>query len=54
MVKRSRVDFKCGEEGDNVAAPVPLVDRGRGDAGNILSVIVRRDLATDTYTIGGQ
>ncbi|KAK3896194.1 hypothetical protein Pcinc_000116 [Petrolisthes cinctipes] len=29
MVKRSKVDFKSGEVGDNVAVPVPLVDRGR-------------------------
>lgn len=52
MVKRSRVDFKSGEVGDNVAVPVPLVDRGRGDARNILGVILNRDISTDTYTIG--
>ena len=51
MVKRSRVDFKCGEAGDNVAVPVPMVDRGRGDARNILGVIVNRDITTDIYTI---
>ena len=51
MVKRSRVDFKCGEIGDNVAVPVPMVDRGRGDARNILGVIVNREIDTDIYTI---
>ncbi|KAK7109730.1 hypothetical protein V1264_013720 [Littorina saxatilis] len=30
MVKRSRVDLRAGEQGDNVAVPVPLVDHGRG------------------------
>ena len=30
MVKRSRVDLKTGEVGDNVAIPIPTVDRGRG------------------------
>ena len=44
MVKRSKVDFKSGEMGDNVAVPVPLVDRGKGDARNILGVILNRDL----------
>ena len=51
MVKRSRVDFKCGEVGDNVAVPVPMVDRGRGDARNILGVILNRDISTDIYTV---
>jgi hypothetical protein len=31
MVKRSQIELKVGEVGDNVAVPVPLVDRGRGD-----------------------
>ncbi|KAK7111892.1 hypothetical protein V1264_011445 [Littorina saxatilis] len=51
MVKRSRVDLKAGEVGDNVAVPVPLVDRGRGDPRNILGVILHRDVETDIYTI---
>ena len=50
-VKRSWVDFKCGEIGDNVTLPVPMVDSGRGDARNILGVIVNREIDTDIYTI---
>ncbi|XP_037780316.1 uncharacterized protein LOC119576745 [Penaeus monodon] len=51
MVKCSRLDFKVGEPGDNVAVPVPAVDRGRGDPQNILGVIVSRDLDNDQYKI---
>jgi len=51
MVKRSRVDLKPGDIGDNAAVPVPLVDRGRGDPRNILGVIVNRDVETDIYKI---
>ncbi|KAK7489628.1 hypothetical protein BaRGS_00019023, partial [Batillaria attramentaria] len=51
MVKRSRVDLKAGEPGDNVAIPIPSVDRGRGDPRNILGIIVNRDLDTDLYRI---
>ena len=43
MVKRSKVDLKAGAVGDNVAVPIPLVDRGRGDPRNILGVIIDRD-----------
>ena len=50
MVKRSRIDLKAGEAGDNVAVPIPMVDRGRGDPRNILGVIVDRD-ENDMYTI---
>ena len=50
MVKRFRLDSKAGEVGDNVAIPIPLVDRGRGIARNILGVIVDRD-ENDLYTI---
>ena len=50
-VKRTRVELKGGVAGDNVAVPIPLVDRGRGDPRNILGVIVNRDLDTDQYTI---
>ena len=53
MVKRSRVDLKAGEPGDNVAVPIPVVDRGRGDSRNILGVIVDRDF-TDQYTIAAK
>lgn len=43
MVKRSRIDLKAGEVGDNVAVPVPMVDRGRCDPRTIIGVIVERD-----------
>ena len=43
MVKRSRIDLKAGEVGDNVAVPIPMVDRGRGDPRNILGVVLDRD-----------
>ncbi|XP_068206257.1 uncharacterized protein [Palaemon carinicauda] len=51
MEKRSRVDLRAGEQGDNVAVPVPLVDRGRGDPRNILGVIIDRRKDTDQYRI---
>ena len=51
MVKRTRVELKAGVAGDNVAVPISLVDRGRGDPRNILGVIVNRDLDTDQYII---
>ena len=47
MVKRTRVDLKASVTGDNVAVPVSLVNRGRGDPWNILGVIVNRNLDTD-------
>ncbi|XP_076031184.1 uncharacterized protein LOC143019434 [Oratosquilla oratoria] len=43
MVKRSGIDLKAGEVGDNVAVPIPMVDRGRGDLRNIIGVTVDRD-----------
>ena len=45
------LDLKAGVAGDNVAVPIPLVDRWRGDPRNILGVIVNRNLDTDQYTI---
>ncbi|XP_037780257.1 uncharacterized protein LOC119576683 [Penaeus monodon] len=51
MVKRCRLGFKVGEPGGNVAAPIPAVDRGRGDPRNILGVIVSRDLDNGQYKI---
>ncbi|MPD01521.1 hypothetical protein E2C01_097053 [Portunus trituberculatus] len=51
MVKRSRLDLKLGEEADNVAVPIPAVDRGRGDPRNILGIITARDLDTNLYQI---
>ncbi|KAK6173277.1 hypothetical protein SNE40_016757 [Patella caerulea] len=43
MVKRSRVELATGQVEDNVAVPIPLVDRGRGDPRNILGIIIDRD-----------
>ena len=40
MVTRSHVDLQAGSIGDNVAAPIPTVDKGRGDPRYILGVIV--------------
>ena len=54
MVKRSRVDFKHGQPGDDVAVAIPLVDHGRGNPRNILGVIVHRDLETDIYKTAGK
>ncbi|XP_037803453.1 uncharacterized protein LOC119597869 [Penaeus monodon] len=51
MIKRSHLDFKVGELGDNVAVPIQAVDRGRGDPGNVLGVFVSRDLDNDQYKI---
>ena len=42
MVKRSRVELSPGQKGDNVAIPIPLVDRGCNDPRNILAVILNR------------
>ena len=43
MVKRSRIDLKVAEVGDNVAIPIPMVDKGRGDPRNILGVVLDRN-----------
>lgn len=51
MVKRSRVELKAGEEGDNVTVPIYAVDRGRGDPRNIFGIITERDMDTDLYRI---
>jgi hypothetical protein len=51
MVKQSRVELQTSAVGDNVAAPIPMVDRGRGNAKNILGVIVHRDAGKDKYKI---
>ena len=50
MAKRSFVELKAGEIDDNVAVPIPTVDRGRGDPRNILGVIIDRN-ENDLYTI---
>ena len=44
MVKRSRLELTSGQEGDNVAVPIPPVDRGRGDPRNIIAIITDRDV----------
>ena len=50
MVKKSRIDLAHGHPGDNLAVPIPLVDRGRGDLCNILGVILDRN-ENNMYTI---
>jgi len=50
MVKRSRVEMVAGKVGDNVAVPIPLVYRGRGDPMNILGIVLDRN-ENDLYTI---
>jgi hypothetical protein len=51
MFKRNRVELKTGAVGDNVAVPIPMVDRVRGYARNILIVIVHKDVEKDQYKI---
>ena len=43
MVKRSKLELTSGQEGDNVAVPIPHVDRGSGDTQSILGIIIDRD-----------
>lgn len=43
IIKCNRVDLKAGEVGDNVAIPIPVVDKGKGDPHSILGVIVNHD-----------
>ncbi|KAI6655720.1 hypothetical protein LOD99_1862 [Oopsacas minuta] len=50
MVQRCHIQFKPGCPGDNVAVPIPSVDRGRGDPRNIQGVILYRD-ERDQYNI---
>ena len=50
MVKRSRLALPTAKPGENVAVPIPLVDRGRGDPRNILGKILNHD-ENDLYTI---
>ena len=54
MVKRSRSDLKAGVSDDNVAVPIPLVDRGRRDHRNILGVIINRDMDKNQHKIAIQ
>ena len=49
-VQRSRVEMVAGKVGDNVAVPIPLVDRGRGDPRNILGIVLDRN-EDDLYTM---
>jgi len=50
MVKRSRVEMVAGKVADNVAVPIPLVNRGRGDPRNILGIVLDRN-ENDLYAI---
>ena len=50
IVKRNHITLQAGDEGDNVAIPVPMVDRGRGDPHNISGVIINHN-DNDLYTI---
>ncbi|XP_068243810.1 uncharacterized protein [Palaemon carinicauda] len=50
MVKRSRTELVAGEIRGNIALPIPLVDRGRGDPRNTLGVIVSRSM-NDQYRV---
>ena len=43
MLKRSRKEMTPAQENDTVAIPVPLVDRGRGDARNIMGFVLNKD-----------
>ena len=51
MIERSRIELRFGGKSDNVAIPVPLVDRGKGDPRNILGVIVDILEENDQYEI---
>jgi len=50
MVKRSRIEHKAGNPGENVTIPIPMVDRGRGDPRNLMGIIIDRD-ENDLYRI---
>ena len=50
MVIRSKVVLGAGQVGNNVAVPIPIVYRGRGDPRNLLGVIVDLD-ENNMYTI---
>lgn len=60
MVKRARIELGDAKVGDNVAIPIPAVDRGRGDPRNLLGVVVDRDdhmmhiIATSKGTLKGK
>ena len=49
-ISSTSIELKVAEVGDNVAIPIPMVDKGRGDARNILGVVVDRD-ENDLYKI---
>ena len=50
MVKRSQLELVSGQIGDNVAVPIPQVDKGRGDPRNILEIVMDHN-ENDLYTI---
>ena len=51
MLKRSRKEMTPAQENDTVAIPMPLVDRGRGDARNIMGFVLNKD-QNEMYKIG--
>ena len=51
MVKRRRLQVPAAQIGDNVAIPIPQVDRGRGDPRNIVGIVVDYNLECDNYKI---
>ena len=50
MVKISKLELTSGQVRDNVAVPIPLLDRGRSDTQSILGIIIDRD-ENDMYAI---
>jgi hypothetical protein len=42
LVKRGRIGLALVQKGDNIATPIPHVDRGHGDSQNILALILDR------------
>ena len=52
MVKRRRLELPVAQIGDNVAIPIPQVDRGRGDPRNIVGIVIYCNPEMDSYKIG--
>ena len=51
MVKRRRLELPAAQIGDNVAIPIPQVDRGRGDPRNIVGIVIDSNPEMDSYKI---
>ena len=49
MVKCRRLELRATQIGDNVAIPIPQVDRGRGDPRNIVGIVIDCNPETDSY-----